>query len=89
VRLERLIDFLHLECTQSKELQKTLEGAASGKGEAVKSEPFTGEVPVGEGEDAEAAEAKEEVDGRSVYVGNVSVCLYAQRTIPDDRGDEN
>jgi hypothetical protein len=63
---------LHYCRYQSKELQKTLEGAASGTGEAVKTEPFTGEVPAGEGEDADA---KEEVDARSVFVGSVSISL--------------
>jgi len=61
--------------SQSKELQKTLEGAASGSGEGVKSEPFTGEVPIGEGEDADA---KEEVDARSVFVGSVSLSIRLQ-----------
>jgi hypothetical protein len=62
----------HHHLQQSKELQKTLEGAASGTGAvdgAEASSPASG-APAAEGDDAEA---REEVDGRSVYVGNVSI----------------
>jgi RNA recognition motif-containing protein len=66
---------------QTKELQKTLEGAASGAGatEAVAGSRSTSEAPAVEGEDAEA---KEEVDSRSVYVGNVSITPYSDPTRP-------
>ncbi|KAG7527364.1 hypothetical protein FFLO_07009 [Filobasidium floriforme] len=68
--LKRQLASTDSELQQSKELQKTLEGAASGTGAvdgAETSSPASG-APAAEGDDAEA---REEVDGRSVYVGNV------------------
>lgn len=63
--------------------QKTLEGAASGTGAvdgAEASSPASG-APAAEGDDAEA---REEVDGRSVYVGNVSI--YVAVPVVDLKG---